>query len=113
MCFYESGGIGRAIATEVPTAQALPALDTPQRVLIEALLLRPPLVRIEDEKFMLVGIVLGSDPDLCRSRGVNQAFARRPIKHRAVVKLSAILIGIGMRIKVYNAHRTIFLNNGI
>lgn len=53
LCFYESGGIGRAIATEVPTAQALPALDTPQRVLIEALLLRPPLVRIEDDKVLL------------------------------------------------------------
>jgi hypothetical protein len=53
MCFYNSGGIGRALSREVPTAQALPAPDTPKRALIEALLLRQSLVRVEDDKVFL------------------------------------------------------------
>ena len=58
------------------------------------------LVCIQDEKLMLVGIVLGSDSDLRGNRGVDQTLTRCPIEHRPVVKLSAILIGIGMRIKM-------------
>lgn len=63
-------------------------------------------VGIQDEKLMFAGIVFGSDPNLYRSRRVNQAFARRPVKHRPVIKLSAVLIGIGMRIKMNQSKLT-------
>ncbi|MNT05873.1 hypothetical protein D3C72_1405130 [compost metagenome] len=46
-------------------------------------------------------VELGTDTDLHRASGIDQAFVRRMEEHGAVIVLAAVGIGVGMGIKVH------------
>ncbi|ABU75702.1 hypothetical protein ESA_00404 [Cronobacter sakazakii ATCC BAA-894] len=60
----------------------------------------------------VVFVELGTNTNLHRAGRIDQAFVRRGVEHGAVVKFTAVGVGIGMRVEMHQRHFTEVLRVG-